>query len=217
MSKNAKIISSLVVAVVVILIIIFLMSDNNGDSLASDNANSSVSNSNTNLSINNSNINMSTNGIYAFPGKLPDDRIVNKKVKLETSKGIIEFELYPADAPKTVSNYIYLAEEGYYDGLVFHRVVPGFVIQGGDPNGTGAGGPGYKFADEPVTKEYTQGIVAMANSGPDTNGSQFFIMLEDNSTLPKDYTIFGKVTSGLEVVKQIEVGDVMNKVSIENK
>ena len=217
MGKNAKIISSLVVAVVVILIIIFLVSDNNGDSLASDNANSSVSNSNTNLSINNEDTNMSTNGTYTFPGKLPDDRIVNKKVKLETSKGTIEFELYPADAPKTVSNYVYLAEAGYYDGLVFHRVVPGFVIQGGDPNGTGAGGPGYKFADEPVTKEYAQGIVAMANSGPDTNGSQFFIMLEDNSTLPKDYTIFGKVTSGLEVVKQIEVGDVMNKVSIGNK
>lgn len=211
--SNKKKIIFLVVGLIIIVLVALLFTT--GDD---ENETNNIENTNgTSLNINNANTNMSDNKNYAFPGKLPDDRIVNKKVKLETSKGIIEFELYAADAPKTVSNYVYLAEAGYYDGLIFHRVVPGFVIQGGDPNATGSGGPGYKFADEPVTKEYTQGIVAMANSGPDTNGSQFFIMLEDNSTLPKDYTIFGKVTSGLEVVKQIEVGDVMNKVSIENK
>ena len=208
MSKNAKIILSLVVAVVVILIIMSFLTSNDNDFVA---------NENINFLTNNSNTNMSESKTYKFPGTLPDDRIVNKKVKLETNKGVIECELFPADAPKTVRNYVYLAAAGYYDGLIFHRVVPGFVIQGGDPNGTGAGGPGYKFEDESVTKDYDQGIVAMANSGPDTNGSQFFIMLEDNSTLPKDYTIFGKVTSGMEVVKQIGVGDVMNKVSIEEK
>ncbi|MBU0598343.1 peptidylprolyl isomerase [Patescibacteria group bacterium] len=158
---------------------------------------------------------MASKKTYSFPGILPDERIKNKKVVLNTNKGVIEFELYADDAPKTVSNFVYLAEEGYYNGLTFHRVEPGFVIQGGDPNGTGTGGPGYKFEDEPVTRNYDQGIVAMANSGPDTNGSQFFIMLENKTTLPKDYTIFGKVTAGIEVVKQIEVGDTMDTVSIE--
>lgn len=151
---------------------------------------------------------------YDFPGVLPGERIQGKKVTIQTNKGTMEFELYPDDAPKTVSNFVYLVEEGFYDGLTFHRVVPGFVIQGGDPVGTGVGGPGYQFEDEPVTKDYDQGIVAMANAGPDTNGSQFFIMLEDNSSLPKDYTIFGKVTKGMDVVKKIVVGDRMEKVEI---
>lgn len=151
---------------------------------------------------------------YDFPGVLPADKIQGKKVTLQTNKGVIEFELYANDAPKAVSNFVYLAEDGYYDGLTFHRVVPGFVIQGGDPLGTGTGGPGYQFEDEPVTKDYDEGIVAMANAGPDTNGSQFFIMLEDNQTLPKAYTIFGKVTQGIEVVKQIMEGDKMIRVTV---
>ncbi|MFA6908268.1 MAG: peptidylprolyl isomerase [Patescibacteria group bacterium] len=154
------------------------------------------------------------NKTYSFPGVLSDDHIKGKKVTLQTNKGTIVFDLYADEAPKAVSNFVYLAEAGYYNGLTFHRVVPGFVIQGGDPLGTGTGGPGYQFEDEKVTKEYDEGIVAMANAGPDTNGSQFFIMLEDNATLPKDYTIFGKVTSGIEVVKQIEVGDTMNTVTV---
>jgi len=148
---------------------------------------------------------------------LPDERIKNKQVRISTAKGDIVFELYPEDAPKTVSNFVYLTEEGYYNGLNFHRVEPGFVIQGGDPEGTGAGGPGYSFEDEAVTKNYDQGIVAMANSGPDTNGSQFFIMLEDKSDLPKQYTIFGKVTEGIDIVKRIAVGDVMTTVEVESK
>jgi cyclophilin family peptidyl-prolyl cis-trans isomerase len=149
-----------------------------------------------------------------FPGELSADELQNKKAVIETNKGTIEFEIFP-EAPKAASNFIHLTKDGFYDGLTFHRVVPGFVIQGGDPLGNGTGGPGYKFEDEPVTRKYTKGIVAMANAGPDTNGSQFFIMLEDND-LPPDYTIFGQVIKGQDVVDKIQVGDKMKKVSIED-
>lgn len=137
-------------------------------------------------------------------------------ITLETNFGMIKFETYPEDVPKTVENFVTLAEKGFYNGLTFHRVVPGFVIQGGDPECNpsidsgrcGAGGPGYQFEDElnPDTVSYKagykKGVVAMANSGPNTNGSQFFIMLEDYP-LPNLYTIFGKVTEGQEVVDAI--------------
>jgi len=109
-----------------------------------------------------------------------------------------------------------LAEKGYYDGLTFHRVVPGFVIQGGDPIGSGSGGPGYQFEDEKVQGDYKAGTVAMANSGPDTNGSQFFICIEDQPTLPKQYNLFGQVISGMDVVGKIAIGDKMEKVTIES-
>jgi cyclophilin family peptidyl-prolyl cis-trans isomerase len=123
---------------------------------------------------------------------------------LDTNKGDIGVEFYPKDAPQTVNNFVCLARDGYYDGTPFHRIVKGFVIQGGDPTGTGTGGPGYKFNDEPVKKDYEQGILAMANAGPNTNGSQFFIVLDDlRGKLPKNYTIFGKVTSGMDVVQSI--------------
>lgn len=124
---------------------------------------------------------------------------------LDTSHGTIEIQLYPDDAPIAVNNFVSLAREGFYDGTPFHRIVKGFVIQGGDPTGTGAGGPGYKFQDEKITKDYEEGTVAMANAGPNTNGSQFFICLRDlRGSLPKNYTIFGKVKSGFEVAKAIE-------------
>lgn len=123
---------------------------------------------------------------------------------LETSHGTIEVEFFPEDAPVAVNNFVSLAKEGFYDGTPFHRIVKGFVIQGGDPTGTGTGGPGYKFKDEPVGKDYEPGVLAMANAGPNTNGSQFFIVLEDlRGRLPKNYTIFGKVTKGMDVVKSI--------------
>ncbi len=123
---------------------------------------------------------------------------------LETSKGTIEVEFDATEAPQTVNNFVSLARAGYYDGTPFHRIVSGFVIQGGDPTGTGTGGPGYKFADEPVTKEYAKGTLAMANAGPNTNGSQFFIVIADlRGRLPKNYTIFGRVTSGLDTVEAI--------------
>ncbi len=150
-----------------------------------------------------------------FPGVYPEDQLQGKKAVIETNKGIIEFEIYP-DSPKAASNFIFLSQDKFYDGLTFHRVEPGFVIQGGDPVGNGTGGPGYKFEDEPVTKKYTKGIVAMANSGPDTNGSQFFIMLDDHPELPPSYTIFGNITQGQDVVSKIARGDKMLKVTIES-
>lgn len=147
------------------------------------------------------------------PLELSADQISGKKIKIVTPKGEIVFELF-ADSPKASSNFIFLTQEKFYDGLTFHRRQEGFVIQGGDPNGNGTGGPGYRFEDEPVNLEYKMGVVAMANSGPNTNGSQFFIMLADAPTLPKSYTIFGQVISGIEVVDKIQVGDVMEEVVV---
>ena len=149
-----------------------------------------------------------------FPGILKQKQLKNKKAIIQTNKGVIEFEIYP-EATMAASNFIYLSENGFYDGLTFHRVEKNFVIQGGDPLGNGRGGPGYKFEDEPVTMDYTRGIVAMANAGPDTNGSQFFIMLSDHPELPKKYTIFGKVIEGMEIVDKIEIGDKMIKLTVE--
>ena len=153
---------------------------------------------------------------WKFPGVLPAGEISGKQIHMTTSKGEIVFKLYEKDAPKTVSNFVYLTKGGYYDGLTFHRVEPGFVIQGGDPSGNGTGGPGYQFEDEKVTRSYTTGIVAMANAGPDTNGSQFFIMLGD-TPLPPSYSIFGRVISGQEVVDKIAVGDKMIQVTIADR
>jgi cyclophilin family peptidyl-prolyl cis-trans isomerase len=124
------------------------------------------------------------------------------KATLQTNKGNFEVEFFPKDAPLAINNFVCLAEAGYFDNTPFHRIVAGFVIQGGDPTGTGTGGPGYKFADEKVTREYTKGTLAMANAGPNTNGSQFFVCL-GNVGLPKNYTIFGQVTSGQDVVDAI--------------
>lgn len=152
----------------------------------------------------------------SFPGVLPADQINNKKAVITTDKGDIVIQLFADKAPKTVSNFIYLANQGYYNGLTFHRVEPGFVIQGGDPSGNGTGGPGYQFEDEEVQGDYVEGAVAMANSGPNTNGSQFFICLDDLPTLPKQYNLFGQVISGMDVVKNIQVGDKMNKVTIDD-
>ena len=133
---------------------------------------------------------------------------LKKMITLETNKGNITIELFENDAPKTAQNFLTLVNKGFYNGLIFHRVISGFMIQGGDPTGTGMGGPGYKFADElnPNTASYkvgyVRGTVAMANSGPNTNGSQFFIMHKD-TPLPHNYSIFGKVVSGIEVVDAI--------------
>ncbi len=125
---------------------------------------------------------------------------------IETDAGTIVAALDPAKAPKTVNNFVVLARHHYFDGLTFHRVIPGFVLQGGDPEGTGRGGPGYTFADElPEAGQYRTGSLAMANSGPNTNGSQFFIISgEQGEQLPPKYSLFGQVTEGLDVVKRIE-------------
>lgn len=150
-----------------------------------------------------------------FPGILKPDVLQKKVAVIETPKGTIAFQIYP-EATMAASNFLILASNGFYDGLTFHRVEPGFVIQGGDPAGNGTGGPGYQFKDEPFSGDYTKGTVAYANAGPDTNGSQFFIMLEDKLDLPKKYVIFGKVISGMDVVEKIAIGDVMQKVIIQN-
>jgi cyclophilin family peptidyl-prolyl cis-trans isomerase len=123
---------------------------------------------------------------------------------IETNKGSFDVEFFPEDAPSTVNNFVCLAQAGYYNGTPVHRIIPGFVIQGGDPTGTGSGGPGYRFNDEPINREYTKGTLAMANAGPNTNGSQFFVVLDDlRGQLPKKYTIFGQVISGEETVDAI--------------
>lgn len=121
---------------------------------------------------------------------------------LRTEKGDIEIELAAQATPITVNNFVFLAREKFFDGVIFHRTIPGFMIQGGDPTGTGSGGPGYRFEDEPFTGQYKRGTVAMANAGKNTNGSQFFIMHADYA-LPPNYVIFGQVTKGLEVVDTI--------------
>ena len=123
---------------------------------------------------------------------------------ITTNRGKIVMDLDPELAPKTVENFVTLARKGYYDGLTFHRVVPEFVIQGGCPEGTGTGGPGYKFEDEPVKGDYVLGAVAMANAGPNTNGSQFFIVYGDETdSLPDSYTPFGTITKGMDIVDKV--------------
>jgi cyclophilin family peptidyl-prolyl cis-trans isomerase len=126
---------------------------------------------------------------------------------LATTEGNIVIAFNFGQTPNTIRNFVDLAEKHFYDGTIFHRVINGFMIQGGDPKGDGTGGPGYKFDDEPFTGEYTRGAVAMANAGPNTNGSQFFIM-HASQPLPKNYTIFGKVISGLDVVDKIATAQV---------
>ena len=140
---------------------------------------------------------------YNTPPDLAIDPGKAYTAKLATSAGDISIEFYPADAPQTVNNFVFLANDGFYDGVIFHRVIDGFMVQGGDPTGTGTGGPGYRFRDEFHAKtKYGRGTVAMANSGPNTNGSQFFICHSD-AGLPNAYTIFGEVTDGMDVVDAI--------------
>jgi cyclophilin family peptidyl-prolyl cis-trans isomerase len=127
---------------------------------------------------------------------------------IQTNHGPINVELFPDDAPKTVANFVKLANDGFYEGVVFHRVIPGFMIQGGDPTGTGSGGPGYQFEDEFNDNKVERGALAMANAGPNTNGSQFFIVTADACPwLDGKHTVFGRVTSGMDVVDTIEQVD----------
>lgn len=140
---------------------------------------------------------------YDAAPELAIDLSKSYEAVLHTSAGDISVELYTADAPQTVNNFMFLGNKGFYDDVIFHRVIPGFMVQGGDPTGTGRGGPGYKFRDEVHSRtSYNRGTLAMANSGPNTNGSQFFIMHADYG-LPNQYTIFGEVIEGLDVVDAI--------------
>jgi peptidyl-prolyl cis-trans isomerase B (cyclophilin B) len=154
----------------------------------------------------------------AQPPAMQIDTDTIYQVTIETDRGEIVMELDPRLAPTTVNNFVSLARDGFYDGLKFHRVVPEFVIQGGDPEGTGRGGPGYRFADEPVQGDYTLGAVAMANAGPDSNGSQFFICIDDcQRKLAKSYNLFGYVIDGIDVAKSTQVGDTMKSVTITER
>jgi cyclophilin family peptidyl-prolyl cis-trans isomerase len=126
------------------------------------------------------------------------------KATLQTNHGTIELELHPGEAPKTVENFVKLARDGFYDGVIFHRVIPDFMIQGGDPTGTGSGGPGYSFEDEFNEHKVERGALAMANAGPNTNGSQFFIVTTEAAPwLDGKHTVFGRVTNGMDVVDEI--------------
>ena len=149
---------------------------------------------------------------WSEPPKMTVDVNKTYRFTMETSMGTLSGALSPKDAPVTVNNFVFLARQGYFDGVIVHRVLKGFVIQTGDPTGTGSGGPGYRFQDEPVKGEYLKGTLAMANAGPNTNGSQFFVVLGDlRNRLPKDYTIFGQVEEGLDALDRI--GEVEVKVA----
>ena len=137
---------------------------------------------------------------YPSPPEMSIDPAKTYTATIETSHGEMALELLSGDAPATVNNFVFLARDGFYDNGSFHRVISGFMIQGGCPEGTGRGGPGYRFNDEPVTRRYTRGILAMANAGPNTNGSQFFIVHGADVGLPPNYTIFGTLTSGEDVL-----------------
>ena len=140
---------------------------------------------------------------YSAPPSIDIDLAKTYAATLDTNHGEISISFFAEEAPQAVNNFVFLTRDGFYDGVIFHRVVPGFVIQGGDPTGTGRGGPGYTFRDElDKPRSYSRGTVAMANAGPNTNGCQFFICL-DNVGLPHSYTIFGEVTDGMDVVDAI--------------
>jgi peptidyl-prolyl cis-trans isomerase B (cyclophilin B) len=137
-------------------------------------------------------------------------------VVIETERGNIELQLFPEHAPVTVNNFVFLAREGFYDGVAFHRVIDDFVIQGGDPTGTGSGGPGYRFDDETKGNplKHKTGAISMANAGPNTNGSQFFIAHSPQPHLDGRHTVFGKVVEGMAVVNAIRQGDTMISVTV---
>ena len=154
---------------------------------------------------------------YDAPPAMQIDPNTRYRATISTGRGDIVLDLFPEHAPKTVNNFVTLARDGFYDGLTFHRVIPDFMVQGGDPTGTGSGGPGYRFEDEtrdnPLTHE--TGVISMANAGPNTNGSQFFITHGPQPHLNGRHTVFGKVVEGQDVVDAVKQGDTMNSVTIE--
>jgi peptidyl-prolyl cis-trans isomerase B (cyclophilin B) len=158
---------------------------------------------------------------YSKPPEMKIDAKKEYFIDMETTKGKIRIQLFPKSAPLTVNNFVFLTREGYYDGVAFHRIIPGFVAQGGDPTGTGRGGPGYQFADEvnPKTNplKHASGALSMANAGPGTNGSQFFIVYDPQPHLDGKHTVFGQVLSGMDVARKLQVGDKMTKVTVEEK
>ncbi len=151
---------------------------------------------------------------YSEPPPMTIDTSKQYTAPIETEKGSIVLELFASDVPVTVNNFVFLAREGFYDGTTFHRVIPDFMAQGGDPTGTGTGGPGYKFADEFTKHTHVAGALSMANSGPNTNGSQFFITYSPQPHLDRKHSVFGQLVLGANVLKAIKNGDTIIKITI---
>ncbi len=154
---------------------------------------------------------------YSAPPEMVIDKEKKYTATIETDRGDLVVELFAADVPVTVNNFVFLAREGFYDGVTFHRVIADFMVQGGDPTGTGTGGPGYKFGDEFTKHSHGNGTLSMANAGPGTNGSQFFITYSPQPHLDNHHSVFGQLTEWKDVLLAIRQGDVMKKVTIDEK
>ena len=154
---------------------------------------------------------------YSTPPPMTIDTSKQYTATIETEKGDLVLELFAGDVPITVNNFVFLARDGFYDGLTFHRVVPGFMAQGGDPEGNRNGGPGYTFADEFTEHTHVTGALSMANSGSNTNGSQFFITYAPQPHLDGKHSVFGQLVEGMDVLEKIENGDTMIRITIEEK
>ena len=152
---------------------------------------------------------------YSEPPPMTIDTSKQYTATIETERGIIVLDLFASDVPVTVNNFVFLAREGFYDNTTFHRVIPDFMAQGGDPTGTGTGGPGYKFADEFTKHTHVAGALSMANSGPNTNGSQFFITYTPQPHLDRKHSVFGKLALGTKTLKALKNGDTIKSITIE--
>ena len=179
----------IILIIAVVAVSIFIYKDRTSDDLVIDNKEDET------------NMESDTNQ-WGFAPEMQIDQSKTYIATMKTNKGDIKFRLFAPETPFTVNNFIFLSREGFYDDVIFHRVIKDFMIQGGDPTGTGTGGPGYAFSDEAIIRDYTRGTLAMANAGPNTNGSQFFIMHKDLS-LPRSYVIFGEVIEGIETIDKI--------------
>ena len=154
---------------------------------------------------------------YSTPPPMTIDKSKQYTATIETEKGELVLELFASDVPVTVNNFVFLAREGFYDNTTFHRVIHGFMAQGGDPTGTGGGGPGYSFADEFTEHTHVVGALSMANAGPSTNGSQFFITYAPQHHLDGKHSIFGQLVTGMDVLEAIEQGDTIVRITIEDR
>ena len=152
---------------------------------------------------------------YSSPPPMTIDTGKQYTATIETAKGELKLELFASDVPVTVNNFVFLAREGFYNGITFHRIIPGFMAQGGDPTGTGRGSPGYRFADEFTGHTHVTGALSMANAGPDTNGSQFFITYAPQPQLDGKHSVFGQLTEGMDVLKKLENDDSIIRITIE--
>ena len=154
---------------------------------------------------------------YSTPPPMTIDTSKRYTATIETEKGNLALELFASDVPVTVNNFVFLAREGFYDSTTFHRVIPDFMAQGGDPTGTGTGGPGYKFADEFTKHTHGTGALSMANAGSNTNGSQFFITYTPQPHLNNHHSVFGQLIEGMDVLKALKNGDTIVRITVEEK